>query len=816
LLERERELELLEAELRAVVDERRGRLVLIGGEAGIGKSALVSAFLGRVELGRSAHGNRAGAVRILRGACDALETPRAAGPILDIAAQTRGELAVLTETGAPPAALAVALARELRRPAVVVIEDLHWADGSTLDTIRLLARRLAELPALIIATYRDELARSHPVRLMLGELPAAATRRMLPRALSADAVAELGALTEVEAQDIHRVTGGNPFFVTELLAGGDRSLPAGVRDAVLARAARLSPAARRVLEAVSITPQPTELWLLQALAGDDLAALEECVSAGMLHVQRAGIGFRHELAREAVISTLPGDRALALHRQALVTLERVQPPVAPARLVHHAAAIGDGAAVLRHAPRAGDHAAAVGAHREAASHYGAALRYAEGLSEAVRCELYEKRSYECYLTSQFDEAIVARRAALAGHRKAGRALREGDAHRWLSRLSWYTGDNAAAETEAQAAVRILQDLPHGHEYAMALSNVAQLRTLSGDVDGARDWGGRAIALAQELGDEDTLVHALNNIGTAEFDTGDPAGEPKLHRSLELALAAGMHEHAARAFTNLGCQLLIAGRRAEAGEMLIRGIAYCIEQDLASWEIYMTSWQARLALDQGDFEAAEHAAQTVLARGASAPSRISALVVVALLRARRGDPDPQGPLAEAAALAQTTGERQRIEPVQKALQELAWLAGENDGFVPESPLGEDMPYWTALDQLRSGDPELMREAHAQLLSLGATAAARRAAAQLRDAGLPGVPRGPRAATRANPAALTGREQEVLGLLQQGLRNAEIAEALVLSERTVAHHVASIMAKLDARSRTEAVAKAAALGLGLGAR
>jgi DNA-binding CsgD family transcriptional regulator len=802
LLEREQDLAVLEDELRAVERARRGRIVLITGEPGIGKSALVEEFCRRV----------AGAARVLRGACDALETPRAAGPILDVAAQTGGELAKLANEGAPAVALISPLLRELRRPTVVVLEDLHWADGSTLDTVRLLARRLTDVPALIVATYRDQLERSHPLLVTIGELPPGSARRISPRPLSATAVGELGELGVEQAERIHVVTGGNPFFVTELLAGAGDTLPAAVRDAVLARVARLSPHARRLLDAVAISPQQTELWLLAELAGADLAHLEECVAAGMLQQAAATVSFRHELAREAIIATLPGDRMLSLHAAALVQLETRSPGPAPARLAHHAVALGDAAAVLRYAPAAGDRAAAAGAHREAAAHYASALGFGEALPELVRCELYEKRSYECYLTSQFDEAIRARRAALGGHAAAGRRLHEGDAHRWLSRLCWYVGDNASAETEAHAAVELLAALPAGHEFAMALSNVAQLRALSGDVDGARDWGGRAIELAQQLGDEDTLIHALTNVGTAEFDVGDPAGEPKLRRSLDLALAGGFHEHAARAYTNLGCELFIAGRRREAAEIFALGIGYCVEQDLGSWEIYMTSWQARLALEQGDFEAAERAAQMVLARGASAPSRISALVVVALLRARRGDPDPSRPLDEAAALAKATGERQRIEPVQKAQRELRWLAGEDDGFLPEPQLGEPSPYWAALDQLRSGEPALMREAHAQLLSLGATAAARRAAAQLREAGLTGVPRGPRPAARANAAALTGREQEVLELLGQGLRNAEIAALLVLSERTVAHHVAAIMSKLDARSRTEAVIKAATLGIG----
>src|SRR5919197_166502 len=173
LLERSDELAALDESLAAIRSGRGGRLVLVGGEAGIGKTALVRAFCERSDL------------RVLWGACDALHTPRPLGPLLDLADQAGGELAALAEEGTSPASLVAALTKELRRrPAIVVLEDLHWSDEATLDVLRLLVRRIEGLHALVLATYRDELERDHGLRIVLGEVGASrgvtATRRQAP------------------------------------------------------------------------------------------------------------------------------------------------------------------------------------------------------------------------------------------------------------------------------------------------------------------------------------------------------------------------------------------------------------------------------------------------------------------------------------------------------------------------------------------------------------------------------------------------------------------------------------------------------------
>jgi AAA ATPase domain len=460
------ELAGLEARLAAVRAAGRGRLVLVAGEAGIGKTALVRTFC-----------ESRAATRVLWGACDALYTPRPLGPLLDIAQEAGGDLEVLAAAGASPAALVAALGRELRRrpAAIVVLEDLHWADEASLDLVRLLARRIEALPALVVATYRDdELARAHPLRILLGELPPGrAVDRLALGPLSADAVAALAAARGVDPGELHSRTAGNPFFVTEVLAAGAADVPDTVRDAVLARVARLGSGARALLDAVAIVPPRAELWLLEALAGSDLRHLESCTSSGVLRAEREAVGFRHEIARVAVEEAIPPHRRVDLHRRALSALAEApgrQPDVA--RLAHHAEAAGDAGAVLRYAPSAAERAAALGAHREAAAQFAGALRYAVDLPPARRAELLERCSYECYLTDRIPEAIDARRRALEEHRARGDRRLQGDAHRWLSRLAWFAGDNARAEDEARRAVELLEALPPGRELAMAYSNVA--------------------------------------------------------------------------------------------------------------------------------------------------------------------------------------------------------------------------------------------------------------------------------------------------------------------------------------------------------
>lgn len=859
LLEREQALGQLAGALKLVA-LGTGRTLVVAGEAGIGKTSLVERF----------EEQHRGQARFLWGACDALLTPRPLGPLYDIAAQLSGDLLSLLERNAPRPRIFSALLAEVppaRRPSVVVIEDVHWADEATLDLIKFLGRRITRTSALLILTYRDdEVGPRHPLRLLLGDLPAGTISRVTVAPLSEAAVEVLARRAGHPAAGVYAVTGGNPFFVTEVLASAAPGVPPTVRDAVLARAERLSPRARSVLDAAAVIGARAEPWLLRAVVGDDTAPVEEAVSRGLLRSIEGGFAFRHELARQAILDAIPPATARALHHAVLDAL-RSSPAGGddPARLAHHAEAAGDGQAVLRYAPEAGDRAVALGAHREAAAQYARALRFAHALEPARRARLLERYAQEASVLDQLAESIEARRCAVELFRAAGEPLKAGANMARLASHLVSAGRNAEGERLSRQAIELLETLPPGPELVTAYRIQAGLRMLNRDTREAVAWGERALALATAMGTPEEIAAIHNAIGSALLTAGVDEGRRHLELSRALAQEAGLDPAVALAYLNLGSALGEQHRFHEAEEALAAGIAYAAERDLDNMRNYMVAWQALVHLYLGRWnEAAEEASDVLRRPATSAIARIMALVALGRLRARRGDPDAMSPLGEALALAQQTATLQRVAPVRAARAEAAWLAGRSETVLLEAraafdlaaqhdhawfigelgfwrwrvgdlaapPPGSARPFrlqmegdWQAAadawaqmgcpyEQARAladGDDEAARRAVTIFDHLGARPAAELVRRQLRARGVRSIPRGPRAVTRRNPAGLTARELEILALLGEGLQNAEIASRLVLSPKTVDHHVSAVLAKLEARSRAEAVAAAYRLGI-----
>jgi DNA-binding CsgD family transcriptional regulator len=857
LLERTAQLAALHESLQTVRRSAQGRIVFVSGEAGVGKTALLRLFTD--ECGRS--------TRVLWGGCDPLFTPRPLGPLRAVAEDVGGDLEHVVESESLPHNVVAALALELRErsPTVFVLEDLHWADEATLDVLRLLARRGETVPALILASYRDdEFDRAHPLRIMVGELgtsPIAGRLKLAPLSLSA--VAQLARPHGVDADELYRKTTGNPFFVVEALAADAEEIPDSVRDAVLARVARLGPTARELAETVAVVPPQAELWLLDALAREQTAGLDECLGAGVLTSVPSGVAFRHELARLAVEESVPPTRKYDLHRRALAALS--DPPVGEldlARVAHHAEAAGDVEAVLRFAPAAAERARSLGAHREAAAQYERALHFGDRLPPAERAELLELRARECYLTDQYDEGIAALEQALEYRRALGDRLKEGDALTALSQFLWCPGRTAESERAARDAVVLLEQLPPGRTLARAYHNLAMSCEAASRSQEAIGWGERSLELAERLGDEELAHGALSVIADCRRDYS------LLQECLERARLARRDQQYGGISIALSVRPLEDRLYSLASRSLETGLAFCSDRGLELYRLYLLAFRARLELDQGRWtEAADTAASVLRIPRTSTTPRIVSLAVLALVRARRGDPEVWPLLREAWALAEPTGELPRITPVARARAEAAWLEGDRDRVdeATAAPLelalecnarwaigelaawrrraGLDVdgdlsnravePYdlelagdyeaaaraWAALGcayeaalalaEVPSEKPT--RLALEALQGLDARPAAAIVAKRLRERGVRDVPSGPRKAARENAAGLTGRELEVLGLVAEGMRNTEIAERLVLSQKTVDHHVSAILRKLGVSSRGRAAAEAVRRGL-----
>jgi DNA-binding CsgD family transcriptional regulator len=857
LLDRQKQLE----QLNRCFQEARaasGKLVLVAGEAGIGKSSLVERFV-------SEHRRDA---RTLWGACDALSTPRALAPVHEIAAQT----AALGGDGIHDDESRNRLFRVLledfarsERVCIVVLEDLHWADAATLDFLRFIGRRIQRTSAVFIATYRDqELSASHPVRMSIGELTGDQVIRMRLPPLSLDAVEVLARASGRDAGRLHQVTGGNPFFLREVLASSGELVPDTVRDAVLARLSRCSPAAYELAELVALSPGRSETWLIQSVLGSRQAGVDEAGALGLLEIQSDAIGFRHELARLAVLSTIQPDRVRAMHGQVLQTL--VEHRADPARLVHHATLAQHAAAVLEYAPLAALEAARLGAHREAAAHLSAALRYGAALPAPLRAELLERHAQESALANQTRDAITSGTAAVAAWRQLGDVEAQSRVLSLLSQEYRTVGDKVGADECAAGAISLLEPLPRSANLAMAYGARSLLAVQRGWDREALEFGQRALKLAREVGDCAAESHALSNIGGAMLGTGDRAGYQPLERSLALALEHRLEDHAARAYRHLEHYAGLIHDFARAQRAFHEGVEYCEERGIFSHSAYIRAYYTNCELDRGEWTEAARMATELLRSSevTGVTQRVTIMTTLAQVRLRRGDPGADELLDRAIELAIPTSELNRIGRVAAARAEQAWYRGNLSDVARETAIGLahvrghtapwingellfwqsraqpdapttgevaepyrvmlagdwraaacaweaiGMPYEQAL-ALAEGPEEALREALSILDRLGAGPLGAVVRRRLRERGVRRVPRGPYEATRANPWGLTVKELEVLQLLAKGCTNAQVARGMHRSPKTVDHHVCSLLEKLGVHSRAEAVAAAYARGI-----
>ncbi len=828
-----------------------GFLVLISGEAGIGKTSLVDKFT------KNLHDK----ANILWGACDDLFTPRPLGPLYDIASQTKNNLLNLLNRQSSRAEIFSAFLKELQKsslPNIIVIEDVHWADESTLDLIKYLGRRAGRTNSFFIITYRDdEINSAHPLRLVLGDIPAKDLLKIKLPPLTEETVKKIAESSKIK--NLYKITGGNPFLLNEVLSNQDEIIPSTIKDSVLTRISRLSENARSLVELVSIVPTHAKKWLINEIIPDNYKALEECINSGVLHFEDSSVSFKHELSRMAVEESLSESKRQFLNEKVLqVLLKQEKTENYFARIIHHAAKAGNKEVIINYAPDAAKQASLLGAHRLAANHYYNVLKFADEIPVGKLLDLYEGRSSECFLTGQVQESINAAEAVIRILKQNPAPEREGEIYRRLSRILWYDCQDEKGEEALDKAIEILEALPPGRQLAMAYSNKSQTYSIREDYDNTLSWGNKALALARKLNDPEIEAHALNNIGCCKMSAGDKSGETALLKSLNISLEHDFFEHATRAYVNLGSINLQQRNLPAADKYFSKGLEFGNEKDIYVFSLCMAGHYAKAKLHFGSWNESIELANYVLKHKDVPPGNtVMPLNVLAIIRARRNDPGALKLINESMTMALNMGEIEKIVSVSAAKAEYFWLQNKLGDFAEElnsiyfkilkskNPwaIGEvaywvwkagnlkeipkviaepyllqitgkwkeaanlwkelHCPYEEAL-ALSEGDEEAMKNALEIFEGLGASAASQFIKQRMRESGIKSFPKGPRKSTRQNPNGLTSRQLEILNLIGKGLSNNEIGNQLFISPKTVDHHISSIFSKLNIHSRYEAAA------------
>ncbi len=856
LVERSDHLDAL-AGARAKAALGTGQLVLVSGEAGVGKTTLLEAL------------GVAIAPTVARwGRCDPVAVPRPLGAFADLDGlringdEMDGAYRVFEQ-----------LRDTLTDGSVLVLEDVHWADEATLSVLRLLGRRIGSWRGLIVATYRDdELDRRHPLWLALGDIasPAGVTRLPVGR-LSRAGVAALAGDRAVDTDELYRLSSGNAFYVAEVLAANSEHVPPTVRDAVLARVARLDGVAVGVLEVVALAAQGAGPRLLEGVCPGAEPSVRACFDAGLLVAAPGGVAFRHELARLVVANDVDPARRRAVHQAILRTLSD-DLPLDVSRLATHADEAADGPAVMRYAPEAAREAARLGAHREAASQYARALRFASILPPDQRAELLEARAEALFHTDEQVASMADLAEATALYREIDEPLRESSALCGLVSHQLCRGLTEDAGASAARALALA-------EASGARSSIARARRASASVlfaDGQLDAASAALEEAHVLATLDGQATELaldieSGLVTVLVQRDGPAAFAAMEAVLDAALSRGDRGLSLKLHNNLAISAADHHVHDLADREIERGLAACEHQDLDLWRLSILIARAFVALDRCEWDAAAETGSYLADSGLDSPAaRFYGLIVLALTRARRGDPGADDALALADATAGDMTPLSWSGPLSRARAEIAWLHGQPElveqlsepayslsctSWAPweagvlscwrartgspvraarltAEPCALELAgrfqdaadawdalgcrYEAALAIAAAGDGDSLREAYERLRAIGADGAGAVVARQARALGVRGLATGPRQRARENPANLTARELDVLALLGEGLTNAAIAERLVVSPRTVDHHVSAVLRKLDVPTRARAGIEATRLGIGVPAR
>ncbi len=850
LLERDKELEVLD-DLFAGIGSSGGRVVLLRGEAGIGKSVLVRDFV-------EGHADEA---HVLFGFCDDLLTPQPLGPFWDIS-RDETSLAQVLENGDRMAAMGVLLdllSRRLR-PTLLVVEDTHWADEATLDVIKYLGRRIARTNGLLLLTYRDgEVDYGHPLRQVIGELPPENLVRIQLGTLSPNAISVLVGDADVDVDKVLTLTDGNPLFVTEVLASGVEAVPLSVRDSVLARAAKLSPGARHVLELVSVIPGETERTLIDSIFGPTEEQMTECVRQGLLRAVGGTVSFHHELTRRAVESALNAADRRGLNQ---MVLDELGESGNWSQLVHHAREADDVEAIVEFAPKAARAAMGIDSHREARANFRTLEPHLDRIGEAERATIVEDWARNEFNLDDIEANEILGRA-IDLYRSCGDDVGLARALTFAVRTNEINGRPEAADACAAEAMAILESYPPGEGLAFAVSQHAWLSVMRGDGARAIELADQAIELAEIGGDELATIYALNTKGSEIYRRGDRAGLRILEDARTRAEQGGYSFEEIRALINLTAAGIESREMGRASEFARRARDTAIRNENRHFEVYANILYSEVLLWKGEWALAEEKASDAL--GSHPHGDLSAIWVLGRVLTRQGRPEAETWLDQAWSQAERTLEMQNMLPAAAAYAEHLWLRDQQDpdriaqfqrvldkamsltasswllgdlafwlwklGELSEVFEGVAEPYQLVIEgdaiaaaaiwenrgipyergvSLMHGDQKARLEALEVFETLGATAVAAKLRKTLKDQGVT-IPRAKSQDTRRDAAGLTPRQAEVLQLLDEGLSNIEIADRLFVSPRTVEHHVSAVLTKLDASTRKEAVTQAHAEGL-----